>query len=110
MHRVNAKDRAGAAGLVIKGLSGQAISALEQVYYRIPKGLRITEVDPDSGAAAQGIRPGDVLLRINSRPISDAASLQAAVLSTNVGELAELVIYRSGRQITLQVLVGEAME
>jgi len=92
------------------GLSGQAISSLEQVYYRIPKGLWITEVDPDSDAAAHGIRPGDVLLRINNRPISDAAGLQSAVLSTAVGELAEVVIYRSGRQITVQILVGEATE
>lgn len=91
------------------GLFGQSVSQMEQVYYRIPKGLCITEVCPDSDAASLGIRPGDVLLRINNLPISDYDSLQSAVCSSD-GEVVELVIYRSGQQFTLQILVDEATE
>ena len=91
------------------GLFGQSVSQMEQVYYRIPKGLCITEVCPDSDAASLGVRPGDVLLRINNLPISDYDSLQSAVLSTE-GELVELVIYRSGQQFTLQILVNDVTE
>jgi serine protease Do len=42
-------------------------------------GLLVTDVEPGSDAAEHGIRAGDVILSVNSKPVSSVKDVQAAV-------------------------------
>ncbi len=71
-----------------------------------PDGLRIIAVDDGGPAARSGIRPGDVIARINDRPAGDPNLLSRVVGKTRPGEVIRLEILRMGRVLQLQVVAG----
>ncbi len=66
------------------------------------QGLQVLEVQPDTLAAALGLRSGDVLLRIAGRPIGAVGDVAEAVGSVAAGQPVEVVVNRKGRERTLQ--------
>lgn len=90
------------------GITGEEVSSFYQLYYRLPEGLYITEVAGDSDAAQQGIQPGDILLRLGEERISSQDDLNACLYGLEVGDTVEAVVYRSGRQYSVTLTVGEA--
>jgi len=65
---------------------------------RGPGIFSVTSVRRGSGSAQIGIKPGDLLLGINGKPLSDANALQSAVLDLRGRQQALLVVQRgSGR-------------
>ena len=89
------------------GMSVEDVPSFYQHFYRYPDGVYITEVDPDSDAAAQGIEPGDILLALNGTRITSAAALETMLYTCQVGDVIEIVLYRSGKQATLSLTLGE---
>jgi serine protease Do len=71
-------------------------------------GVRIESVDPASGAAQRGLRPGDVIKRIGSRPANTAADLSSAVAQAKSAGRRQvlLLVARGGREIFVPVDVG----
>ncbi len=68
-------------------------------------GAVITRVIPGSSAEKAGLRPGDVILSANGRPIQDSASLRNLIGLALVGERIQMELLRDGkrRQITAEV-------
>lgn len=89
------------------GIAGQEISAFEQHYYRIPQGIYITEVDENSDAAKKGICPGDILLQADGVRITDTDALKEQLYAHQAGDTVSIVIYRRGKQYTLEIVLGE---
>lgn len=96
------------AGRPTLGLEGQAVSNFYQYYYRLPAGLMITSVESDSDAAAKGLQSGDILLYANGTRISSASSLSEVVNACQVGDVVNVVLYRGGREYSLDLTVTEA--
>ncbi len=90
------------------GLSGYTLSSFDQTIYRLPKGVFITQVDPESDAAAKGIVAGDILLGIDNTRTVNIDTVKMILHSLRVGDSVSLRLYRSGREISLSVTVGEA--
>ena len=90
------------------GMEGQMVSMLHQLYGRLPQGLYITYVDPNSSAAAIGIQKGDVLISLDGIRISGPAAYEAQVFTYEVGDTAIAIIYRDGYQYEVELTVGEA--
>jgi serine protease Do len=61
------------------------------------EGLVVTDVEPDSAAAERGVSPGDVIVAVNSAPVSDADDISAAVAAAE----------KSGRKAVLMQIDGE---
>ena len=95
------------AGRPDLGLTGQAISTFYQFYYNMPAGVLITAVDPDSDAAAKGIRRGDILTCLEGVEISSLDHVEQIVYASSVGDVLEAEIYRDGIRFRLTILVGE---
>lgn len=96
------------AGRPSIGLVGETISSFYQLYYRLPAGLLITEVDPDSDAAEVGIVPGDILISLDGTRVTTMESLTRLLYSHEAGDTVQLIIYRSGRQYAVDVTLGQA--
>ena len=68
---------------------------------QVPAGTRgvvVTDVDAASTAARAGIRPGDVILRINRRPVETVADASRALNAVKSGTTASLLVLRQGTE------------
>jgi serine protease Do len=72
-----------------------------------PRGARISRVNPSSPASKAGLREGDVVLRFGGVDIADLNHLINTVSMSPIGQSAEVVVWREGREQTFRVTVGE---
>lgn len=72
-----------------------------------PRGALIAEVMEDSPAAEGGLRSGDIVLELNGREVETSSDLPPMVGRTPVGESARLTVLREGREIELDVDIGQ---
>ncbi len=61
------------------------------------KGAVVTEVDPDSPAARM-LQPGDVILQVNRRPVTNANEASAALRAVQAGRAVGMLINRHGEE------------
>ena len=90
------------------GIEGETISGVYQHYYRMPKGLYITWVEPGSAAQMRGIQDGDILLSINDKAVASMEEMNAAIFEYEVGQTVEAVIYRGGQRYLVELTLSEA--
>ena len=90
------------------GITGETVSTLYQFYYRLPEGLYIDQVEENSPADEAGIQEGDILLQADDTRIRGPEDLKAVLYSYTPGQQITLIIYRGGRQYSVDVTVGEA--
>lgn len=72
-----------------------------------PHGALVTRVLEDSPAAAAGIREGDIITAFDGKPIDFSSELPHVVGRRKVGSKAKLQVVREGKEITLDVVLGE---
>jgi serine protease DegQ len=73
----------------------------------IRHGALITGVLQDGPASRAGLRPGDVVLRVDQHPVEDSTQLLAAVATLKPGLPIALSVQRGGQTLTLQVTPGQ---
>jgi len=71
------------------------------------KDAKISHVFPGGPAEKAGIRVGDVIVRFNSKSVSDFASLQTCVSDSQSGERATIELLRGGERVQLKLEIGE---
>ena len=92
-------DRA-ALGIQVSPLTPEIASQL-----RLPantKGVAVEQVNPDGRAADAGIRPGDVIQKVNRQPVTTVEQLRAAV-QRNSDKPTLLLINREGADVFVTV-------
>ena len=72
--------------------------------------LRVVEVIPDSPAEHAGLRPDDLVLSAQGRPVSSAESLQKLLFADAIGEPFPLTVLREGKVVTIVAVPSEMME
>jgi regulator of sigma E protease len=70
------------------------------IYGRQTTTARVDAVQADSAAAAAGLKPGDVVLAIDGRPVESFSDMQR-IVSANAGRTLQFKIDRGGAPITL---------
>lgn len=70
-------------------------------------GVLITAVLQDGPAAVAGVRPGDVVVRIDGRPVDTPAALLRVVAALQPMKKARLELRRNDRALALDLTVGE---
>jgi serine protease Do len=71
------------------------------------KGALVAAVEPNSPAARGGLRPGDVVVGVNGRPVASPRDLATAVAEAKPGTAAAIAVLRDGERTEHRVTVGE---
>jgi serine protease Do len=92
------------------GVGVQPLSAelAQQFGMETPAGAVITEVRPDSPAAAAGMQPQDVVVEFGGTPIQNVRQLQAMTARSAIGAKLPIVVLRDGKRVELQLTMKEA--
>ncbi len=69
-------------------------------------GVKLQEVKPDSAAAAAGLQVGDVILRVNDRPISGMLELRSALTGIAPGTRLPIILRRGEEQLAVELVLG----
>ncbi len=67
------------------------------------RGALVNQMSPQSDAYAAGLRPGDIIIAFNSRPVADAAAFMRMLADSKVGTAAKLEIMRESRHLEVTV-------
>jgi serine protease Do len=88
------------------GIRYQELDGQLAGYFKVEKGLLVTEVDADSPAGKAGLRAGDVILKVNGRAVESSGDLRAELRKIDAGSEAGLTLQRDGRPVDVKVIVG----
>jgi S1-C subfamily serine protease len=69
----------------------------------------VQSVVPDSPAAQAGLKPGDIIERLDNTPISDFSALQQAVRSRKSGSQVRLEVRRGDELYEMRVRLGRRL-
>jgi serine protease Do len=99
-------------GHVVRGWLGvgiQDVDAELQSGLKLPvsQGVLISDVRPGAPAARAGLKRGDVVVKIDGRPVTSSGEFRNLVASLGAGRAAALEFYREGKLQTLSVQLGE---
>lgn len=75
-----------------------------------PVGVLVTRIVPNSPAAKSGIRPGDILIMWDGKPVTDAMEFTLEIARTPVGSKIKAIVIRGGDQMELEVTIGQRPE
>ena len=100
-------DQGYVSGRPTLGITGESVSTFYQIYYNLPAGLLITEVDEASDAAAHGITIRDILISVNDTRITNMDDLNNVIYGCEVGQEVTAIIYRAGRQYAVELTLME---
>lgn len=103
-------DQLRATGEVKRGQIGVALGSLtaeraRELGLNLVRGAVVYDAAPGSSAEAAGLRPGDVITRIQNRPVANAGSVQATVGIARPGATLPVVYLRDGREATTSLTV-----
>jgi serine protease DegQ len=92
------------------GVEPQNLSKELAESLNLPKditGVLISGVLEGGPADKAGMKPGDVLTKVNGQKVDDVVTLLNRIAQTNPGDEAKVVLLRKGKEITLKVQVGK---
>ena len=90
------------------GISGTEIPRMYQIYYNLPAGVYVTEVEPGSDAETQGIQVQDVILAVDGQRVKEPDEIQTILYAHQAGDVVEVIFYRAGQQISVNLTLGES--
>ncbi len=90
------------------GIQHRALLPQEAKQLGLPEGegAMIFGVIPRGPAAAAGLWPGDLIIRISDEPTDTSSALSKAIRSHNAGERVDVTIIRDGKEMTVAVRLG----
>jgi putative serine protease PepD len=97
-------------GVASHGLLGALVSDAmsSQDGTGFPIGVKVVEVTPGGAAELAGIRAGDIITRIDGKPLTTASELTAAVRQEPAGARVKIELLRDDVRLTIDVVLQSA--
>jgi serine protease Do len=91
------------------GVGIQPVDSELAKQFNVPvgKGAIVTQVFPDTPAAAAKLEPGDLVLKFNGKEIHGSRDLQSVVERLKAGSSYPMLIVRDGKEVTVNVTLKE---
>lgn len=108
----NIMEKLLADGEVVRGFLGLNGHPINQAGQRVKSrvesitGLQITAVDPLGPAWKAGLKPGDIMLDVNDKPLNSFEQLLNFVENAKPGNMIDITLSRNGKVFTRNVEVG----
>jgi len=105
-------DQLRAKGRVIRGRIGVTIAAVtkevaESIGLGKPMGALVQGVESGGPAEKAGIEAGDIIVKVNGKPVEKSGDLPRIIGNTEPGSKAALQLFRRGATRDVQVTVAE---
>jgi serine protease Do len=105
-------DQLRTQGKVVRGKIGVLIGEVsrevaEAIGLQKPAGALVSSVEGDGPADKAGVKPGDVIIKYDGRPVESSSDLRRMVASTHPGSKVSATVWRNGAARDLQLTVGE---
>ena len=94
----------GSIGISFQGAESAAVG---RVYGFASGGVLVNTVTANGPAAKGGVKPGDVIISIDGKPVKDGDQLVADISSRKVGSTVQLGVLRTGQRQTLTVGIAD---
>jgi serine protease DegQ len=99
-------------GAVTRGWIGVEVQDItaeqaESLRYAGRKGVLIAGVVRGGPAEKAGVNPGDILVEVNGKAVADSSAMLNVVAEAQPGEEATLTLLRSGKQLSVKLVVGK---
>ena len=91
------------------GISYQQLTPRAATSIGLPStvsGVIITQVISGSPAVQAGLRPGDVVTKVNDQPVNAEHPLKSLMLKFRPGDRVRLTVYRDGAEQVIEVTLG----
>jgi serine protease Do len=98
-----ARDTAEQRVLGTYGILVGSLSPEEQAYFRTEEGLLVREVWTDLPGDVAGLRPGDIVLKVNGQPVTSPGELAVPAAS---GSPVNLMVHRRRTTVPIQLEAG----
>ncbi|MGB1339655.1 MAG: DegQ family serine endoprotease [Cycloclasticus pugetii] len=98
------KVKRGQLGISVQDLTPELAKAFS---LRAKHGVIISQVAANSPAEKARLRPGDIVLSINGKPIKNSASLRNSLGLLTIGDNAKLQILRNGKQLPVSITIAQ---
>ena len=90
------------------GISFQpALNSAVGRMYGFSNGVLVSTVSATGGAAKAGLQPGDVIVSIDGRKITDGDDLVNDISARHIGSTVKIGYLRDGKQNTANVMIGD---
>lgn len=76
----------------------------------LTEGVIVQSIIPRSPAASSELRPADVILGVDGKPVGTPQQLRNAVRATGAGQTAVLDVYRSGERVKVRIKPEEYIQ
>ena len=87
------------------GITVGAIPDNASDQYQLPSGLYISAVAPGSDAEKKGIRAGDIVIAVNSAPVTSTDEVLTVKNQLQVGDTMTFTIWREGDTFDVDVVM-----
>ncbi len=94
----------GMLGIVIQDITKELA---DQFHLSETKGALIAQINKGSSAEKAGLKPGDVIVRVDGKEIQDTRQLRNLVAATLPGTTVKIDAIRQGKERTFNVTVGK---
>jgi S1-C subfamily serine protease len=97
------------SGRASLGITAATVDSLvaEQAGLSVDHGALIVSVASGGPASQAGLRPGDVIVLVDNKPVNNIADLSDALLAHDPGATVTLSIVRGSQQMQVRVKLGE---
>lgn len=89
--------------LGIKGTDASTYESVTNQNLGVDKGVYVAEVIDGSTAQNAGIKAGDVIVKIGDTELTGMSDLTKSLYTYSKGDTAKLIVYRNGKDVTLNV-------
>lgn len=92
------------------GISGEDITSIMSMFYRIPEGVYVRFITPDSGAELAGIKAGDIIIGADGETVTTMDDLNEIKNRFSAGDTITLTVYRDGESMDIDVVMTEVTD